>query len=715
MTTGSSTQGIQIRTRQRWVGDAVELVSSMRFAISLLTLIAIASVIGTVMKQNEPMPNYVNQFGPFWFEVFNKLGLYAVYSAWWFLLIMGFLVLSTSLCIARNAPKMLRDVKSWRDNVREQSLRNFHHKLEWSLAEAPPQAAARLVKQVGAKGYKVRLLDKDGGTLLTAKQGAANKFGYIFAHAAIVIICLGGLLDSDLPIRFQQWFYGKAAFAGNGIISQIPDRYRLGIGNPTFRGNTMIPEGSASSTAIIPQQDGVMIQDLPFTIHLKRFIIDFYSTGMPKLFASEVVVRDHETGKETAATIKVNEPLIYKNVAIYQSSFEDGGSKLKLVGYPMRGGDNGRFDIAGEVSGSTPLPQGMGDYTVEWSGFRPFNVENMNAAGSGAASNAGDARAVNVGKTVNRGFMGNLDKHLGSSAKSVNSKDFKNVGPSVQYKLRDKTGQAREYFNYMQSLQIDGAYVFLAGMREQPDQPFRYLRIPADDNDSVAEWMRLRAALANPALREEAARRYARQAIAGGREAPAALREQLQQSAQRGLDIFAGDGKVSGFIAVTRFLEKLPAAEQEKAADIFMKILNGSMWELWQAARVKDGLEPVKSDEAHGKYLQLAINALADSAFYPAPVFLQLSSFQEIKASVLQVTRSPGKKVVYLGCLFLVLGVFAMLYIRERRLWIWIKPGEAGAGSRALMAMSTQRKTLDFDKEFEQMKARLAGTAGASS
>ena len=47
MTTGSSTQGIQIRTRQRWLGEAVELVSSMRFAISLLTLIAIASVIGT--------------------------------------------------------------------------------------------------------------------------------------------------------------------------------------------------------------------------------------------------------------------------------------------------------------------------------------------------------------------------------------------------------------------------------------------------------------------------------------------------------------------------------------------------------------------------------------------------------------------------------------------------------------------------------------------
>ncbi len=74
-----------------------------------------------------------------------------------------------------------------------------------------------------------------------------------------------------------------------------------------------------------------------------------------------------------------------------------------------------------------------------------------------------------------------------------------------------------------------------------------------------------------------------------------------------------------------------------------------------------------------------------------------------------QVTRSPGKNVVYLGCLLLVLGVFAMLYIRERRLWVWIRP-EAGGGVRALMAMSTQRRSLDFDKEFEQMKARLPST-----
>ncbi len=697
----TSTAGIQLNTNRRWLADAVELISSMRFAISLLTLISIASVIGTVMKQNEPMTNYVNQFGPFWFELFGKLGLYSVYSAWWFLLIMGFLVLSTSLCIVRNAPKMLRDMRSWRENVREQSLRNFHHKAEWAADVPRSMLIQRVASRIGARGYKVKVVDKNHATLITAKQGAANKLGYIFAHSAIVVICVGGLLDSDLPIRFQQWFYDKTPFAGNGIIAEIPAKHRLGLRNPTFRGNTLIPEGGSTSTAIIPQQNGVLIQDLPFTIRLKNFIIEHYSTGMPKLFASEVIVTDHETGKSFPATIKVNEPLVYKGLSVYQSSFEDGGSKLKVTAYPMRGMRNYEFSLSGEVGGSSPLGNGSDNaYTVEWSDFRPFNVENMAQSGQ-------DVRAVNSSKTFNQKFSEGLDKRLGSAAKGVNTKDLKNVGPSVQYKMRDKMGQAREYHNYMQPVLVDGAYVFLAGMRDSPNDAFRYLRIPADDNDSVEEWMRLRAAILNPELRAEAARRYAIRALPARDNEIDNLRMQLQESALKGLAIFAGDEEKSGFVAVSEFLEKIPPAEQEKAADIFMKIFNGSMWDLWQVARESDGLKPVAQDEKHARFLQLATNALADTFFYSAPVYLQLNEFEEVKASVLQVTRSPGKNVVYFGCLLLVLGVFSMLYIRERRVWVWITSTENGQ-SHALMAMSSQRKTLDFDKEFDAVKNTLA-------
>jgi cytochrome c biogenesis protein len=695
-----STTGIQLKTRRPLVAEIVELISSMRFAIALLAMIAIAAIIGTVMKQGEPSNNYINQFGPFWFEIFRKIGLYNVYSTWWFLLLMAALVTSTTLCIVRNGPKMMKDMRSWRENVREQSLQNFHHKTQWHS----PLARAALAQQSAARlkdaGYQVKLVEKEHGTLVTAKRGAANKFGYIFAHSAIVIICLGAVMDSDLPIRFQEWFLGKTPFGGSGLISQVPPQHRLSTSNPTFRGNTMIPEGQSSSTAILGRPDGLLIQELPFTIHLKKFTIDFYSTGMPKLFASDVEVRDNQSGETVKGTIEVNKPLIFHGVAIYQSSFEDGGSKLKLSGFPMSGVDTKRFEIGGEVGGETPLNDA---YTVEWSGFRPFNVENVGPTD--------DPRAVKQGKSLEQELAQGLDKHTGSAGKNAANKNLKNVGPSVSYKLRDKTGQAREFQNYMQPVTVDGATVFLAGVRANPSDNFSYLRIPADDGHSVTEWMRLRAALQNPALRAAAAARYAERATPNS-GAGDALRGQLQASAEKSLAIFAGNDKTGGFMAISQFLEKVPAAEQEKAADVFMKILNGSLWDLWQVARAKDGLDAAAEDEVHARFLQLATNALSDAVFYGAPVYLQLDDFTEIKASVFQVTRSPGKKVVYLGCLFLVLGVFAMFYIRERRLWIWLKDDAASAGNvSALMAMSTQRKTLDFEREFELLKEKLPQSA----
>jgi cytochrome c biogenesis protein len=283
----------------------------------------------------------------------------------------------------------------------------------------------------------------------------------------------------------------------------------------------------------------------------------------------------------------------------------------------------------------------------------------------------------------------------------------------VQYKLRDKTGQAREFMNYMQPVTLEGSEVYLAGVRSNPSDPFSFLRIPADDKHGVREWMRLRAALADPGLREEAARRYAERAMPQSNTAQSkpdpTLARQLQESAAKTLAIFAGDGSKGGYLAVSQFLERIPAAEQEKAANVFMKMLNGAMWELWQAAHAQAGEPPVEPTEAHGRFLQVATNALSDSFFYGAPVYLSLEDFTEVKASVLQVTRSPGKKVVYLGCLLLVLGIFSMFYIRERRIWVWVK--EQDGDAHAILAMSTQRKTLDFEREFDDLKTRLPQSA----
>ncbi|MFC5459579.1 cytochrome c biogenesis protein ResB [Massilia niabensis] len=695
-----STTGIELKTRRRWLAEAVELVSSMRFAISLLVLLSIAAIIGTVVTQNSIMPNYVNQFGPFWYEVFRAFGIYTVYTSWWFLAILLILIVSTSLCVIRNAPKMVRDMRSWREGVREESLRNFRHKTEWTAPLAPDALARQTAMRLGHAGYKVRIVEKEHGTLVVAKQGAGNKFGYIFAHTAIIVILLGGMLDSELPIRVQQWFLGKTPYTGGGLIADVPGQHRLSVANPTYRGNILLAEGQTGQTATIPQGGGSLLQELPFAIELKKFHIDFYSTGMPKLFASDVVVHDRAEGKTFPATIKVNEPLIYKGVAVYQSSFEDGGTKLKLTGFPMAGKEARAFDIAGEVNGATELKAAGSTFSVEWSGFRPFNVEN---------TAVNDPRAVTKGQSLNEQFAATLGKASGSAGKSADNKDLKNVGPSVQYKLRDQTGQAREFMNYMQPVTLEGAQVYLAGVRDNPNESFRFLRIPADDKHGVREWMRLRAALADPLLRAEAARRYAARAVSPGQAAQPEFSEQLRHSAERTLGMFAGDGTPGGFVAVAQFLEKIPAAEQEKAAGVFIKMLNGVLWDLWQAARARDGEAPVEGNDAQARFLQLATNALSDSFFYGAPVYLQLEEFNEVKASVLQVTRSPGKKIVYLGCTLLVAGIFAMFYIRERRLWVWVRQNDNGA--HALMAMSTQRKTLDFEKEFAELAAKLPQSA----
>jgi cytochrome c biogenesis protein len=103
-----------------------------------------------------------------------------------------------------------------------------------------------------------------------------------------------------------------------------------------------------------------------------------------------------------------------------------------------------------------------------------------------------------------------------------------------------------------------------------------------------------------------------------------------------------------------------------------------------------------------------AVVALSDAFLYPAPMAFQLKDFKQVQASVFQVTRSPGKTIVYLGCAFLILGVFAMLYVRERRLWVWLAP--TASGSDATMALSSNRQTMDTDREFERLRHQLLGS-----
>ena len=114
------------------------------------------------------------------------------------------------------------------------------------------------------------------------------------------------------------------------------------------------------------------------------------------------------------------------------------------------------------------------------------------------------------------------------------------------------------------------------------------------------------------------------------------------------------------------------------------------------------------NDEASERFMTQAVLSLSDSVFYPAPVMLQLDEFQQVQASVFQVARAPGKTLVYLGAVLLIVGVFAMLYIRERRLWVWLSEDADQPGrTTARVAMSTPRRTMDIDRDFERLRQAL--------
>jgi cytochrome c biogenesis protein len=231
----------------------------------------------------------------------------------------------------------------------------------------------------------------------------------------------------------------------------------------------------------------------------------------------------------------------------------------------------------------------------------------------------------------------------------------------------------------------------MTGMRETQADGFRYLRIPADENDKLDTWFALRAMLTTPKEHALIARRFAARALSGDGMSDT-MRLRLADTAERTLQLYSE----GGFESLGKFInDTVPENEREKAADVFVRVLQGCTWEAWQLVRERQKLKPQELTTPRADFIRDTVNSISDSHHYGAPFYLELDQFEEIKASVIQATRSPGKNGVYLGCALLVAGVFFMLYVRERRLFVLLKDtGEV------LIALSSNRKTLDTDAEF---------------
>jgi len=661
--------------RASFLDDLTELLSSMRFAISLLTILAIASIIGTVVQQGQPANAYLNQFGQFWDPVFSRLGLYAVYSSGWFVAILAFLVLSTTLCIIRQFTPMLREIRSFREHAREASLRHFAHHASLVPTLAPEERSGAVTAYLARAGFRFRVDEREGSTLIAAKKGSLGRFGYFLAHGAIVLICFGGLLDSNLPLSLQMHLYGKSPTSGNQTIADVPSSARLGTNSWSFRGNVYIPEGAIATYAVLNADNGVLLQPLPFKIELKRFHIDYYESGAPKRYASDVVITDNESGEVFERTLEVNKPFEHRGITLYQSGFDDGGSTLDFTLHGMTSSAHDPFPIKSEVGARIPLASGSG-YVLEIVSFRPINVENV------AAPDSKDSPAF-----------------LGSGARSKPNENLRNLGPLYTYILRDPAGQAREFSNYMQPIQINGLWYLLSGTRTSRTEDVSWLRIPLDNDGRVDTWFSIHQSFFDPT----------RQAALIKRFVSHSTNKDEKKTLEAAAGLLLAQFAQGGMIAVEKSISemKIPEDKRDEATMFFMEILQRLVWNAWMMVRETAGKSALEPNDIYAPFLRDAFIALDSSIRYGAPFYLQLTGYEQRQASVLQATRSPGKQSVYLGSLLLVLGVFAMLYIRERRLFVLFKKDEA------LVAMSSGRKTIDLDEHFARHRDALATILGA--
>lgn len=646
----------------------MNFLGSMNLAVTLLVMLSIASVIGTVLQQNQAFQDYIIKFGPFWTEVFNSLGLFHVYGAAWFILVLVFLLLSTSVCVVRNGPGFIKDMKQFSEKLSPTALKHQPNQttLETDISAEDQQKIASVVLQ--KHGYKTKIHQRDDGSVTIAGlKGKWNRLGYIFTHVSIIIICFGGLLDSNLLLKYRELTGDLLPETRTVSLDQVNQKSWVGTENLSFRGTVNIAENQKSDVLFLPYENGYLVQKLPFTIVNKDFRIQYYDTGMPKNYESDLELYIPGQEEPIRQTIEVNKPLYYENYAIYQSSFGDGGTELKINVYPLLSPMVNPLALETAVNKVEPLKTPVGRFRVEFNDFRNFNMVP-----------------------------------LSEEEQKETGHKFHNNGPTVTFKVRNEQGKAWEYENYVIPNQQEGRWFFMTGVRNSPAEPYRYLFIPADAKRSKKRFFNYLAILNDP----QKVRRIFQQQypMAEGMD------QRTYQLQMRLIEQLMTLFRQTGFAGISDFVKKsVPEAEQAKVSDYYFTQTTFALQSAYLELLKEEGV--IKSHQEDipdfdKTWFEDALTVVSSLSKYGPPMYFDITSFREIQATGLQITKSPGKDVVYFGSALLTIGVFFMFYVRQRRMWINIKPENerleltlAGKDNKNLPEAKTE-----FDKIVEQIQ-----------
>jgi cytochrome c biogenesis protein len=284
-------------SRQSSVDKFLQFFSSLRCGLLLLALLGTAVILGTIILQR-PMAQegQIEQiYAPQTIRLLDAVGLFDVFHAWWFIVLLGLLGANITLASLERFPQVWRLFARPHFAADATFIQALPFRREIPLGPHTPQEGMALAaRTLGSLGYPPRAEVLAQGTLYVEKHRLVRLAPYI-VHASLLIIFGGAILDGARGYK--------------GYVSLRPGE---------------------STDVIEPLSSAGARHQLTFTLRCDAAGMESYPDGSPRQYWSQLTVL--EGGREVLRKkIFVNDPLTYQGVRFFQASYSPSAVPRKLA------------------------------------------------------------------------------------------------------------------------------------------------------------------------------------------------------------------------------------------------------------------------------------------------------------------------------------------------------------------------------------------------
>ncbi len=267
----------------RWIVSvcrrAWRQLTSMRTALVLLFLLAVAAIPGSVLPQRNVSPEKVRQYlqeNAEWGPTLDRFFLFDVYASPWFSAI--YLLLFTSL-VGCLVPRFRAHFTAMLRKPPPAPAR--FSRLPASAAGLPVSPVADVAAMLRRRRFRTVVRTDGDVTEISAEKGYLKETGNLVFHFALLSLLIG--------VAFGSWF----GWHGNRLLIQGQDFAFC---------NTLLNYDEHALGAQVGEGD------LPrFCVRMDKFAATYLENGQPVTYKADVTVTQH--GRSSSHVLQVNDPL----------------------------------------------------------------------------------------------------------------------------------------------------------------------------------------------------------------------------------------------------------------------------------------------------------------------------------------------------------------------------------------------------------------------